>query len=140
MLTRTNTKTGRPIFIKDHAQVVRTGGRQIYWAGVSTTDPTTGKKYLRAGTVCGELLGGGLICPRVATTNPATGILETDAWEDELPHAITGYGFIKSAAVYEILLPDSTGGPPKTLPAAFKTELQANCPMGFQFEVYQDNR
>jgi hypothetical protein len=140
--TRTTSYVGRPIFIKDHSQVVRTGGRQVDWTNVAVgyIDAATGKKRLPAGTVIGETLGAGKVSPRVAATNLATGILETDAVEDSLVDSLSGYSVIRSASVYENLLPDATGGPPAVLAGAIKTELQTNCPMGFHFEVYQDTR
>jgi hypothetical protein len=41
--------------------------------------------------------------------------------------------------VFENLLPDAAGGPPKTLAAAIKNELDASrCT--FKYETYEDNR
>lgn len=143
MLTRTTAYIGRPSFLVAGTEPERSnGGRQVDWANVGAgyIDAATGKKRLPAGTVIGELLGGNKISPRVVTTNPATGILESDAVEDSLIDSMSGYGVLRGGVVYENLLPDATGGPPATLAAAIKTELQANCPKGWQFEVYQDNR
>lgn len=98
-----------------------------------------GKKVLPAGTVVGELLGAGKISPRVATTNPATGILEATAIEDEASHALTGYGVLVGGVFYENLLPDATGtggvGGTATLPAAIVTELRSGG-VGYTFEPY----
>jgi hypothetical protein len=99
----------------------------------------SGQKHLRAGTVIGELLGSGKISPRVVTTNPATGILETDAVENNPVAALSGYGVIIGGVIYEALLPDATGTP-RQLPAAFKTELDAAETTGFAWMVYSDAR
>lgn len=97
-----------------------------------------GYKTLRAGTVIGELLGSGKISPRVDTTNPATGILETDATEDDKAASLSGYGVLVGGVLYENMLPDATGGPPKVLLSAIKTEL-ATARAYFTFEQYGDN-
>lgn len=96
-----------------------------------------GYKVLPAGTVCGTLLGSGKISPRVASTNPATCILLTNAEEDSRVHAITGYGVVRGGVIYENLLPDATGDP-KVLPTDYKTELNANG-TGFSFSQYSDS-
>lgn len=98
----------------------------------------TGKKMLPAGTVVGSLLGAGRVSPRIVTTNPAIGLLETNAIEDDPDAALSGYGVIVGGVVYEALLPDSTGTP-RTLSAAIKTEL-ANAGTGFSYEPYADSR
>lgn len=101
----------------------------------------SGPKTLKAGTVVGELLGTGKVSPRVVTTNPAIGLLETDAVEDDLQDAASGYGVIVGGVIFENLLPDATGGPPKVLASAVKTELQtAGVGTGFAFQEYQDVR
>lgn len=135
----TVTGLGRPAYFVDPHSITRSnGGRQIDWANVSTTD-TDGYKILRAGTVVGELLGGGKISPRVVTTNPATLILETDAKENDTEAAASGYGCIDGGNLYENLLPDASGGPPRVLASALKTELAAaGC--RFKFYTYADSR
>lgn len=125
-----------PFVANDHA-VVRNSGRQIDWANVSATN-ADGKKIVYAGTVVGELLGTGKISPRVVTTNPAIGIIETNAVQDETFAALSGYGVLIGGHFYENLLPDATGTP-KTLAATVKTELNANG-FAFSFEPYGDNR
>ena len=92
MATTTIGLINQAPFIADPNSVHRNTGRQIDWAHVSTTDPATGKKYIPAGTVCGELIsaGAGTISPRVVTTNPATCILATAAYEDDPTAAATG--------------------------------------------------
>ena len=143
MLTRQSLTLGRPNFLKTPGNATdRTGGRQIDWANVSSAylNAASGRKIIPAGTAMGTLLGSGKMSPRVVTTNPAVGLLEGDAVENELVDSLSGYGLIVGGVVYENLLPDATGGPPAVLASAVKTELQTNCPRGFQFEVYQDTR
>jgi hypothetical protein len=53
--------------------------------------------------------------------------------------AASGYGCIDGGNLYENLMPDSTGGPPRALPAAIKSELvTAGC--RFKYYTYQDDR
>lgn len=141
-MPRTQTNVGRAGFIADHTSVERlNGGRQIDWAGVGAgyIDAGSGKKVLKAGTVMGELLGAGKLRPRVVTTNPATCVLETNAIEDEPSAAASGHGVMVGGVVFQNLMPDATGGPPKVLPAAMKTELAAaGCT--FKYETYEDSR
>jgi hypothetical protein len=100
----------------------------------------SGNKHLPAGTVVGSKLGNGLVSPRVLTTNPAIGILVSDAQENDLAAASSGYGVYRGGAVYENLLPDATGSP-AVLATAVKTELQtAGVSMGWRFEQYTDDR
>jgi len=139
-MPRSTYAISRPGFVLDQNSMERIDGRQIDWANVSNTykDATTGKKVLPAGTVIGDLLGAGKVSPRVVTTNPATGILVSTATEGDPSMPLSGVGIYKGGVVYETLLPDSTGSP-KTLPAAFKTELAAaGCT--FKYEAYSDNR
>lgn len=98
----------------------------------------SGPKLLSAGTVVGDLAGGGKLRPRVVTTNPAIGILEVTAREDDPAAALTGYGVLIGGHFYENLLPDASGSP-KVLATAIKTELNANG-TGVSFEQYGDNR
>jgi hypothetical protein len=142
MATRTTTYPGRAAFIADEGSIDRTNGNQVDWANVGAgyIDATTGKKILKAGTVIGTLLGAGKISPRVLTTNPATGILETDAVEGSKTDSLSGYGVIIGGVIYEAFLPDSTGSP-RVLPAAMKTELQmAGVSTGFVFTKFEDVR
>lgn len=130
-----------PGFVVDQSSLERTSGRQMDWPNVNVSyiDATTGKKRVPAGTEVGTLLGAGKISPRIVTTNPATEILLTDAVEGAPEDAKSGYGTIKGGVLYENLLPLATGGPPKVLAAAVKTEL-ATAGCTFKFEQYQDNR
>lgn len=145
MLTRQTTYPGRPNFLKTPGNAIdRTGGLQIDWDNVDAddyTDTASGKKIIPSGTVMGNLLSaGGAMSPRVDTTNPAIGLLEGDAVEGELVDSLSGYGLIVGGVVYENLLPDSTGGPPATLASDIKDELEASCPRGFHFILYEDSR
>lgn len=139
-MPRTSYTVSSPGFIADHNSIVRTGGRQIDWANVGAgyIDATTGKKVLKAGTAVGDTLGAGKVSPRVAATNAAIGLLETDAVEGDTNAPLSGYGLIIGGAVFETLLPDSTGNP-RTLDANIKTELNA-AGTGFAFLAYSDAR
>ena len=138
-MPRMNRVISSPGFIADHTSIVRRGGGvQIDWTNVSTTN-ADGKKYLPAGKAMGTLLGNGLASPRVVTTNPAVGLLETDAVQGDPDAALSGYGLIIGGAFYENLLPDATGGPPAALPAAIVTELRA-VGTGYAFQTYADSR
>jgi hypothetical protein len=140
-MPRTTYVVSRAGFVADPQSMEEAEGRQIDWANVAAgyIDASTGKKVSPAGTVMGELLGGGKkISPRVVTTNPATCILASNAVEGERSDSYSGYGIYVGGVVYEALLPDSTGSP-KTLAAALKTELSsAGCT--FKFRTYEDNR
>lgn len=143
MSPRTTHVVSAAAFIADHSSIVRDPGRQIDWANVGTVAGVSGtnadgKKFIKAGTAVGDLLGAGKISPRVVTTNPAIGILETDAVEGSEAHALSGYGMIISGAVYEALLTQSTGSP-RVLAAAIKTELNSDG-RGFMFIKYSDQR
>jgi hypothetical protein len=136
----TTTKLTQAGFVADHTSVERSTGRQIDWANVSASyiDATSGKKVIPAGTRMGELLGSGKISPRVVTTNPAVGILETNAIEGDRAAALTGYGMMIGGVLYEGLLPGATGSP-RRIPSAERTELDtAGCT--FKWETYEDNR
>ena len=98
-----------------------------------------GAKLLKAGTVVGNALtSGGAVSLRVVTTNPAIGILETDAIEGAEEQGLTGQSIIVGGVFYENLLPEATGSP-AVLASAVKTELNANG-SGFAFVQYADNR
>lgn len=138
-MPRTTLNLSRPGFVADQHSVERTDGVQIDWANVSAAylDSVTGNKVLPAGTVVGTLLGAGKVSPRVAVTNPAAAILISTAIQNDRSAAKSGYGIYKGGVLYETLLPDAAGSP-KTLPAAFKTELNAaDCT--FKFIPYADN-
>jgi hypothetical protein len=127
-------------FVVDPHNTPRDNGHQIDWENVDDAYKNAdGKKVLPAGTAIGRLLGGGKISPRVVTTNPAVGLLATAAVEGEDSAAATGYGIFIGGVFFENLLPDAAGGPPKTLDADIKTELEENG-TGFAWRTYSDNR
>jgi hypothetical protein len=95
-----------------------------------------GKKFLPAGTIVGTLLGTGKISPRVASTNPATHVLQTDALEDDLSAALSGYGCFTEGHFYENLMPDAVAG---VVPSAMKTEL-ATAGGKWRWSTYADDR
>lgn len=124
-------------------------GHTIDWANVPAAAPyldSRGNKFIRAGTVMGELLSGnGSLSPRTApvgtaaSTNPATCILATNANQNSRTDSRSGYGVILGGVLYDNLLPDATGIP-AALPAAVKTELQvAGVGTGFSFLRYTDS-
>ena len=132
-------KNSRHSFVVDPHSIQLNSGRQIDWANVSDTFKNAeGVKVLPAGTVVGELLGNGKVSPRVATTNPAIGILADSAQENLRSDSLSGYGVIVGGVLYENLLPDASGTP-KVLTGAVKTELNTNG-TGFAFEQYGDSR
>jgi hypothetical protein len=92
----------------------------------------TGKKRLRAGTPVAEDATSGKVFPRDAT-NPATGLLATDAQEADTSAALSGFGVIVGGAIYQNLLP---GGTPA---GAIKTELNTNG-YAWVWETYADDR
>lgn len=131
--------SGLPGVVDPH-NTPRDNGHQIDWDNVADSyKNAAGKKVLPALTAVGSLLGGGKVSPRVADTNPAVGLLATTAIEGEDSAAATGYGLFIGGPFYENLLPDATGGPPKTLPADIKAEL-AEAGTGFAWRTYSDNR
>lgn len=139
-ITSSRVTTRQP-FVADRDSLVRDTGHTIDWANVASdgTYGVTGKRRIPAGTVMGELLSGnGQISPRIVTTNPATCILETDADEDNLVDARSGYGVLRGGHLYENLLPQATGTP-RQLAAAVRTELAAAFVSDFVFSQYTDN-
>ena len=74
----------------------------------------------------------------IALGYSASGILVSDAVEDDKSASLSGYGVLIGGVLYDNLLPDATGTP-KVLPAAYKTELNAGV-TGFVFEQYVDSR
>lgn len=101
-------------------------------------EPGLKGRQLPPGTVLAELADGRAV-PRAVRPGAETAkyILATYANEDSQTDAASGYGVIKSAAIYENLLPEAAGTP-KVIDAAYKTELLAQG--GFwMFEQYADN-
>jgi hypothetical protein len=107
-------------------------------ATVIVTGSLATGRFLPAGTVLAELTSGKCVPRSVAPSGvTATGILETDAYEFSTTDALTGYGVLIGGALYENMLPEATGGPPKTINSTWKTELQtAGVGTGFAFRVY----
>src|SRR5690349_2793476 len=133
--------TTRQPFVADRDSLIRDTGHTIDWANVPTDGSygVTGKRRIPAGTAVGELLSGnGSLSPRVVTTNPAVGFLETDADEDNQVDARSGYGLLRGGHLYENLLPQATGSP-RVLPSAVKTELNGAGVASFVFSQYYDN-
>ena len=97
-----------------------------------------GGRQVLAGTIMAELADGRMV-PRVMRPGAETAkyILATLANEDSETDAVTGYGVIKSAAVYENLLPESSGSP-KVANSTYKTELLAQGGY-WMFEQYGDS-
>ncbi len=96
-------------------------------------------KFVKAGTVMCELSSGKII-PRTLAPGGETAqfLLATNASENDRTAAASGYGVIKSAAVYENLLPEANGASPSVINSTWKTELLANG--GFwMFEQYADS-
>jgi len=96
----------------------------------------SGGKRIPAGTVVDEDVVGDVrrIFP-TSDGSAAIGVIETDANELSQVEALSGYGVITHARVYEGLLPDATGSP-RALPYGMKAQLEA---LGFSFEPYTDN-
>jgi hypothetical protein len=67
----------------------------------------TGKKSVKAGTIVAQLASGKII-PRADVTGAETaiGFLASDATEDAMQDALTGYGVLIGGVFYEGLLPD----------------------------------
>lgn len=99
----------------------------------------TGGKFIPAFTVMVELASGKTV-PRAVRPGAETAqfMLETDAAEDQASNALTGFGHIVGAHLFENLLPDATGDP-KVLPSAYKTELRA-FGGSWIFDQYADSR
>lgn len=107
-----------------------------------------GKKVLKAGTPVAEIDATGLLVPRglgAATAGRTTvGVLTSDAHEPGYGggtqvEALSGYGVITGAVVYEQLLPETPSGA-SVLDATVRTELRDLPGGGFAFEQYSDNR
>jgi hypothetical protein len=149
-MATTTIEYGRPAFIVDRFREDIDQGHQIDWANVpdSYKNATTGKKVIPAGKVMKRSTGhtyanshdsDPMIPAAAAADTEVIGLLATDAREGSETAALTGYGIVTSGTVYENLLPDATGGPPKTLAAGYKTSLNA-AGRGFTFRLYHDSR
>jgi len=145
---RTEYTNALPNFIADPGFVRRhPSGRQIKWSAVDADDYTesaTGKKRIPAGTVVSEFADGS-VAPygsTDATASPdetpttAIGLLASEANEDSLAEAASGYGIITGGVVWENLLPDATAG---SLAGGTKTAL-TNGGAEFKYYQYEDDR
>lgn len=135
MPSRQTFTVAGPSFVVDHGNAVRDTGIQIDWAVVPAgfVDAATGKKRLPAGVAGGRTAGGKFAIRGTGGVAAADRLLATDANEGVSAEALSGYGTIREALVFEPLLPDSVAG---VLPAAIKADLVA---AGFKFEPYTDN-
>lgn len=137
-ITTKHRVTRRP-FVADRDSLDRDTGHTVDWDEVASDGAfgTTGKRVIPAGTIIGETGAG--IAPRRAsgegiTAITASGILETDAHEDNRTDARSGYGVIRGGVIYQNLLP---GGAPV---AGVKTELaEADATTGFGWVDYVDS-
>lgn len=102
--------------------------------GDTATISGSGLKTIKAGTAMG-IASDGTMYPRVASTNPADGLLATTAVEGEKHAALSGYGLIIGGVVYETLLPQADDD----ALSAIKVELAANS-KGFVYREYEDDR
>jgi len=152
MATSTTSTNALPSFIADPKSIEQKTGRQIAWDLVddSYIDADTGKKRLKAGTVVSEFQTGdeagkvaeyGAVDAAQSPDETATplGILISEANEDAPAEALTGYGILVGGVLYDNLLPDAAGGPPKTIGSTKKNAL-ATAGCTFKWEVYADSR
>lgn len=94
---------------------------------------------VKPGTVMAKLADGRMV-PRAVRPAAETAFALTSTYANQFSDtdAATGYGVIKSAAVYENLLPEADGADPSVIPSGYKTELLAAG--GFwMFEQYSDD-
>ncbi len=100
-------------------------GSTAYYGGTSFTTQF-GNRMVRAGTVM-DLAADGTLVPSALNSVGLSSycILETNAFEDAPTDSATGYGSIIQGVIYENLLPEAGGGPPKVITSAWKTELLA---------------
>lgn len=93
---------------------------------------------IKPGTVMCELSDGRIV-PRAVRPGSETAkfLLATFANEESPTDAATGYGVIKSASVYENLLPEATGTP-KVITSGWKTEMLAHGGY-WMFDQYSDS-
>ena len=136
-----NKSVSTPGFLADSTTFVRGTGRQIDWDQVPASyENADGVKELKAGTVL-SVQADDTAFPRaaadVATTpaHTAQEILQSGAREDSETDALTGYGTIVGASIYENLLPDFGNADFGT----FKTELE-DAGTGFTWRTFADNR
>jgi hypothetical protein len=111
------------------------GANLAYANGVKTIATVPDADTFTYAATGSDATATGTITARVA----AQAILETDANESAGVESLSGYSLLVGGVVLENLLPDATGGPPKALPAAYKSELtSAGCT--FKYVTYADSR
>lgn len=98
----------------------------------------SGKKTIPGGTIM-EIVSGAKMKPAAITGTTAHGLLAATAVEGNPVSAQSGHGLIIGGVVYENLLPEATGGPPKVLNSTLKTSLETNS-KGFVYRQYGDDR
>jgi len=145
---RTEYNNALPNFVADPGYVGRyPDGAQVDWDAVDPddfTDANTGKRRLPAGTVVSRFATG-KIAPYGSTDAAASpdetpttaiGLLASEANEDALAEAASGYGIIVEAMVWENLLPDAVAG---SLAGGTKTAL-TNGGARIRYRTYSDDR
>ncbi len=146
-MPRTEYTNMLPNFVADSGFIRRhPDGRQVKWDAVDASfiDAATGKKRFKAGQVVSELADGRLIeyggtdasASPDETPTTAIGLLASEANEDAQAEALSGYGIITAAAVWENLLPDAVAG---EVPAGTKTAL-TNGGALITYHTYADDR
>lgn len=99
-----------------------------------------GSRVVPAGTVFSQLSSGKVV-PRAYQpgSEGASMISKTDIAEDDDTAALSGWGFHIGGVIFENLLPESAGGPPKVISSTYKTELlAAGCT--FKYQYFKDDR
>lgn len=149
MPTTTDYRNAIPSFIADHGSTAKRPGVNIKWSAVNDSfkDAETGKKRFKAGQLMSILSDGQMIeyggtdasASPDETPTVAHGLLASEAVEDAPAESMSGHGLYVRGIVYENLLPDASGGPPKVLSAGEKTAL-ADGDCLFQFITYKDSR
>jgi len=112
-------------FIVDNASIIRSTGATIDWetmqAGAATTyaeylDDETNLMVIPAGTIMKAQSGKPQAWVPVAadvdisTISEEWGVIESDAYENDMNDAKNTYGIMKGAYLYENLLPDYVAG------------------------------
>jgi len=146
---RTSITGSSPGFVVDYNATARTTGFQIDWTNVSDDYISDGltKKVIPAGTIMAKNAAGKVI-PRkdvaaAFAANPAdwagtetgTGFLVSNAQEDSMSAAATGYGVFGGGVFYRELLPDRED-------AAFDDWVGEVADKGYsvRLETYSDSR
>ena len=142
-MARTTTNVSRPGFIVDPQSVDLLDGRQIDWDTVAAGwANSNGDKELPGGTLV-VIQADGTLRPRaddgvaaLGAGEEIGGLLATAAVENSKTAALSGYGVIRGAIVYEELLPDYGNA---NWAGTYRAELIA-AGKGFDLQPYNDNR